>query len=86
MDITRDFLSLMDGAASSGAGVGARAGTTPLAAVALDVKRRAGAVLPASASAFTRAAGEVSRELHATSAKVQQLTKSAWRQRVGCVP
>lgn len=86
MDITRDFLSLMDGAASSGVGVGARAGTTPLAAVALDVKRRAGAVLPASASAFTRAAGEVSRELHATSAKVQQLTKSAWLQPVVCVP
>jgi hypothetical protein len=34
---------------------------------------------PLTGSAFTRAAAEVGRELHATSAKVQALTKRACR-------
>ena len=88
MDLTRVFVTMMDDAQLTAARGGVGGASAPSAA-ALDAKRRGtggalgAASAPLSASAFTRAAGEVSRELHATSAKVQQLTKRACG--AGCV-
>ncbi len=86
MDRTKEFLSLVESFGGLGGGHHGRTGPSALAATAAATTATSGVhgqvygggrPVTLSASAFTRASAEVSRELQATAAKVQQLTKCA---------